>query len=250
MSKVTLESHGDVRVLTLDSPEHLNALNWSLLDSIKSAVKNIEEDRDARALVVTGAGRAFCAGADLETVFGDRTRPIRVLRDQLKAMYESFLGIVELSIPTVAAVNGPAVGAGLNIALACDLIITSPKATLAPTFSSIGLHPGGGCTWLLNQRIGPALTKKILFDGQSLDADTALALGISQEINDDPLARAIEIASNWAGKSPTVMRDIKSSVAIARDGSLEESVDFEALAQADSLRSAEFELFISRFTGS
>lgn len=250
MSQVILESQGDVRVITLNVPERLNALDWGVLDALKVAISDIAEDRDARAVVVTGAGRAFCSGADLENVFGDRTRPIRVLRDHLKALYESFLGLVDLPIPTIAAVQGPAVGAGFSIALTCDVIIAGPKAMLAPTFSSIGLHPGGGCTWLLNQRIGPALTKQVLFDGKGLDAERALALGVVQEVVDDPLARALELSKDWASKSATVMRDIKSSVTLAINSPLEESIDFEALAQADSLRSTEFEMFTSRFMNS
>ena len=249
MSQVTLESEGDVRILSLNSPERLNALDWPTLDAIKAAIADIAADRDARAVVVTGAGRAFCAGANLENVFGDRTRPIRVLRDHLKALYESFLGLVDLPIPTIAAVHGPAVGAGFSIALTCDVIIVGPDASLAPTFSSIGLHPGGGCTWLLNQRVGPAQTKQILFSGKAIGPERAVALGIAQELVDDPLERALALAKDWAGKSPTVIRDIKSSVALAIKSPLEESVDFEALAQADSLRSAEFEMFTARFNG-
>ena len=182
-------------------------------------------------------------------MFGDRTRPIRVLRDHLKALYESFLGLVDLPIPTIAAVHGPAVGAGFSIALTCDVIIVGPDASLAPTFSSIGLHPGGGCTWLLKQRVGPAQTKQILFSGKAIGPERAVALGIAQELVDDPLERALALAKDWAGKSPTVIRDIKSSVALAIKSPLEESVDFEALAQADSLRSAEFEMFTARFNG-
>lgn len=250
MSLVTLESQGDVRVITLNVPERLNALDWALLDALKRTISDIAEDRDARAVVVTGAGRAFCAGANLENVFGDRTRPIRVLRDQLKALYESFLGLVDLPIPTIAAVQGPAVGAGFSIALSCDVVVVGPDANLAPTFSSIGLHPGGGCTWLLNQRVGAAMTKKILFDGVGIDAEKAVALGLAQELADNPLERALEMGKDWATKSPTVMRDIKSSVAVAIKAPLEESIDFEALAQADSLRSAEFEMFTTRFNGS
>lgn len=247
MSLVLLESFDGVRVVTLNAPERLNALDWELLDSLKATIADVAEDRDARALVITGAGRAFCAGANLENLFGDRTRPVRVLRDHLKAVYASFLGIVELPIPTISAVQGPAVGAGLNIALACDVMVVGPKASLAPTFSSIGLHPGGGCTWLLNRRIGSANTKMVLFEGASIDAQRSLELGIAQELVEDPAGRAQELATKWAEKSPSVMRDIKSSVMVAATGSLEESVNFEALAQADSLRTVEFESFVQDF---
>ena len=154
MSLVLTASDGPVRSITLNAPDRRNALDWPLLDELRAAVQAVADDPDARALVVAGEGKAFCAGADLENLFGDRTRPVPVLRDHLMQGYGSFLGLRDLAIPTVAAVQGAAVGAGLNIALACDVVVAGPHAGFGPTFSRIGLHPGGGCTWMLTQRIG------------------------------------------------------------------------------------------------
>src|SRR5690242_12438949 len=115
------------------------------------AVTSVREDAAAAALVVTGAGTAFCGGADLPAIFGGSSRPVAALRDELHAVYASFLVLKSLDIPTIAAVQGPAVGAGLNLAMACDIRIAGPDAKFAATFSRIGLHPGGGCTWFLVQ---------------------------------------------------------------------------------------------------
>src|SRR5690349_14015387 len=144
MSLVTVEADGPARTSSIHVPDNLNALNWPLLHEFTSAVEHVASDRDAGVLVVAGAGRAFCAGADLGSLFGDRTRPVEVLKDVLLDVYGSFLGVRELAIPTIAAVHGPAVGAGMNIALACDVIVVGPEATFAPSFARIGLHPGGG----------------------------------------------------------------------------------------------------------
>ncbi|MGA9714764.1 MAG: enoyl-CoA hydratase-related protein, partial [Aeromicrobium sp.] len=230
-----------------DDAERRNALSWSLLDELKAAVATVAADTEARALVVAGAGQAFCAGADLVDLFGDLDRPVDQMRDHLMKVYGSFLGLRDLTIPTVAAVHGAAVGAGLNIALACDVIVAGPRAGFAPTFSKIGLHPGGGCTWMLTQRIGAANTTAALYAGEIIDADTALRLGIAQEINDDPAVRAAAMAAAWSTREPKLMADIKTSVRIATTTDAKKSLDFEALAQAESMANEQFRTFVARF---
>lgn len=252
MPLVTLESDGDVRTLTLNVPDKLNALSWPLLEELAAAIDTVRDESgrngsDVRALVVTGAGRAFCSGADLQSLFGDRTRPVAVLKQVLLDVYASFLRLRELSIPTIAAVQGPAVGAGMNIALACDVIVAGPEAAFGPTFAKIGLHPGGGCTWMLTQRIGSANTAAALFSGELIRASDALRLGIAQELSDDPKARASELAATYASREPALMADIKRSVQVAATADLATSLDLEAEAQARSLQSDAFEAFASKF---
>lgn len=248
MALVTLDDQGPVRTLTLNVPDRLNALSWPLLEELASAIDATAADADVRALVVTGAGRAFCSGADLQSLFGDRTRPVEVLKENLLRVYGSFLGLRDLSIPTIAAVHGPAVGAGMNIALACDVIVAGPEATFGPTFSRIGLHPGGGCTWMLTQRIGSANAAAALYAGDVIDAPTSVRLGIAQELHDDPHARAAELAELYSSREPALMADIKRSVRVAELSDLATSLDVEAEAQARSLQSAAFEAFAQRFS--
>lgn len=248
MALVTLVADGSVRTITLNVPDKLNALSWPLLEELAAVIDNVKADDEARALVITGAGRAFCSGADLQSLFGDRTRPVETLKQVLLKVYGSFLGVRELTIPTIAAVHGPAVGAGLNIALACDVIIAGPDATFGPTFSKIGLHPGGGCTWMLTQRIGSANTAAALYSGELISATDALRLGIAQELTDDPRARASELAAVHASREPQLMADIKRSVRVASTSDLATSLDLEAEAQARSLQSEAFETFARRFS--
>lgn len=247
MSYVLLQSDGPLRTITLNDPERLNALDWPLLDELREAVATVAADEDARALLVTGAGRAFCSGANVGNLFGDRTRPVEELRDHLMKVYASFLPIRDLTIPTVAAVHGPAVGAGLNIALACDVIVAGPKAGFGPTFTQIGLHPGGGCTWMLTQRIGSASTAAALYAGDVIGADDALRLGIAQELADDAPSRARELALDWCERNPTLMAHVKESVRVASTSDLITSLEVEAQFQAESLSSPEFERFAARF---
>jgi enoyl-CoA hydratase len=246
---VELEPDGSVRVVTLNAPERRNALDWPLLDELAAAVRTVRDDDEARALVVAGAGKAFCAGADLPNLFGDRDRPADDLREHLMRVYASFLGIHELAIPTIAAVQGAAIGAGLNIALACDVIVAGPHARLGPTFSQIGLHPGGGCTWLLTQRIGTANTLAALLSGDVIDADDAYRLGIAQELVDDPGARARELAASYASREPSLMAAIKHTVRVAATSDLAATLEVEAAAQAETLGSQQFANYLRSFFG-
>lgn len=247
MSLVLLESDGAVRTITLNAPERLNALDMPLLDELRAVIATVADDEEARALVVTGSGKAFCSGANVDSLFGDTSRPVEERREHLMRVYNSFLGIRDLQIPTIAAVHGAAVGAGLNIALACDVIVAGPQAGFGPTFSKIGLHPGGGCTWMLAQRIGPANTAAALYAGEIIDAETGLRLGIAQEIAQDARARAQELAATYAARNRQLMADIKRSIQIASTASFAESLDFESWAQAASLSSEEFAAFAARF---
>lgn len=247
MSLVDLAADGGVRTITLNAPDRLNALDRPLLDELRAAVSQVAGDAEARALVVTGAGRGFCAGADLDGLFGDRTRPTGVLRQVLLEVYDAFLPLRALTIPTISAVHGPAVGAGLNIALACDVIVAGPDATFGPTFTSIGLHPGGGCTWMLTQRIGAGNAAAVLYAGDLVDAATALRLGLAQELVDDPKARASELAALYASRSPRLMADVKETVRVASTSDLATTLDVESWAQASSLASEEFAAFAQRF---
>lgn len=248
MSLVDLESAGAVRIVTINDPDRRNALSWPLLDELKAAVEAVAADSEARALVVRGNGRAFCAGADLVNLFGDLSRPVEELRDHLMKVYGSFLGLRALTIPTVAAVQGAAVGAGLNIALACDVIVAGPHAGFGPTFSQIGLHPGGGCTYMLTQRIGPAHAAAALYKGDVIGAEEAVQIGLAQELVEHPKDRAQELATQWASRDPELMAAIKRSVAVATTGTFEETLAVEALAQATSLKSEQFAAFAARFS--
>lgn len=247
MANVLLESDGHIRTITLNVPDKLNALSWPLLDDLASAVRTVARDENARVLVITGSGRAFSSGADITSLFGDRARPLEVLRADLLRVYGSFLGIRDLTIPTIAAVHGAAVGAGLNIALACDVIVAGPNAGFGATFTNIGLHPGGGCTFMLTRRIGTANTAAALFAGDIIKADDAFRLGIAQEIVEDPLARAHELATLYASREPGLMADVKQAVRTASDADFDATLAVEVEAQARSLKSAAFEAFAATF---
>jgi enoyl-CoA hydratase len=236
-----------VRVLTLNDPDRRNALSPALQAELGAAVDAVAADPAARVLVVAGNGPSFSAGADLPAVFGDLHRDVTEIRAGLRSIYDSFLRVRRLEIPTIAAVQGAAVGAGVNLAMSCDIRIAGPKARIGITFTKLGLHPGGGCTYFLTQALGRQRALSLIMEGELLDADEALRLGLVLEVVDDPLAQALRTAGRWAGVDPALSRDIKRAVGIAERGSFDDTVDFESWAQAASTRSPLLAEAIARF---
>jgi enoyl-CoA hydratase len=248
MPLVLLDAHDDgVRVVTLNDPDRRNALSPQLQRELGDAVATIAADEASRVLVVTGQGPGFCAGADLPAVFGELDRHVADIRADLRGVYSSFLRVRDLPIPTIAAVQGSAVGAGVNLAMACDVRIAGPKAAFGVTFSKLGIHPGGGCTFFLTQALGRQRALSLILDGGTLTAAEALAVGLVLEVAGDPLSAALERARRWASLDPALVGDMKRAVAIAERGGFEETLDFEAWAQAASTRSPALHEAVARF---
>ncbi|MEV0069175.1 enoyl-CoA hydratase [Amycolatopsis sp. NPDC050768] len=246
-SKVDLENKDGRWTLTLADPDRRNCLDGQMCQDLTDAIATVAADADARALVVTGAGKAFCAGADLPAVFGETDRAVPDIRRDLHTVYDSFLRLRDLAIPTVAAVQGAAVGAGLNLALACDVRIAGPRASFAATFSRIGLHPGGGCTWFLVDVLGAQRALALLLDGGALSGEAAVGAGLALELADDPVAVAIAYADRWAAADPALVRDIKKAVGLASTGGFEATLEFESWAQASSATGPTVQAAVARF---
>lgn len=242
------DASGAVRVLTLDDPDRRNAMSPALVRELGEAVDAVAADAEARVLVVRGNGSAFSAGADLPALFGTAGRDVSEIRAGLRTVYDSFLRVRRLEIPTIAAVHGAAVGAGVNLAMSCDVRIAGPKARLGVTFIKLGLHPGGGCTYFLTQALGRQRALSLILDGETLDAHQSLRLGLVREIADDPFAVALATATRWAQIDPSLARDVKRAVGIAERGSFDDTLDFEAWAQAASTRSPLLAEAIARFS--
>ncbi|MEN9595176.1 MAG: hypothetical protein RLY23_1659, partial [Actinomycetota bacterium] len=182
---VHVERRGRVEIVTIDDAERRNILSAELVAGIVSAVDAAEDDESVGAVVITGAGKAFCAGADL----GDLAAMGSGERDpeSVTSVYEGFLRVLNCSLPTVAAVNGPAVGAGFNLALACDLRIAGESARFDSRFLSIGIHPGGGHTWLLDRAVGPQAAAAIDLFGARIDGARAATIGLAWECVSDEI---------------------------------------------------------------
>ena len=236
--KVRLDARASgVRVIRLTDGRHRNAIDRVLRSELAAAVGMVAGDDSARTLVVTADGPDFCAGADLIDTF-DRVaeRPVEDVRADLVRIYDSFLGIRALAIPTIAAVRGQAIGAGANLALSCDVRIAAPDAKLAVPFTKLGLHPGGGATYYLVTALGRERALRVLLDGETLGAQEALDFGLVSAVTEDPEQEALALAERWAALDPDLARSVKRAVGVAIEEGFAPSVDFESRAQARSAR--------------
>lgn len=249
MPTTRLETPADgVRLLTLTDPERRNAMGDAMGAELLDHAAALREDRDARVLVITGEGSAFCAGADLPALFGDPDRNVTDVHERLQGYYRAFLAINDLAIPTIAAVNGPAVGAGLNLAMACDLRVAGPGAQFGATFARIGLHPGGGCTWFLVRAMGASRALRTLLLGDTIDAERAVAWGLADGPEENCVAAALELAGKIARVDPRLARHITRSVGIAVDtDDLGAVLEYESWAQAASASSEQLQSWVARF---
>ncbi|CAN5380822.1 enoyl-CoA hydratase [soil metagenome] len=249
MPKLDLRRADGVATLTLTDPDRRNAMGQEMASEMVSAAAELRADTEVRALVVTGQGRGFCAGADLPQLFGESDRSVQQVHADLQDYYQAFLAIRELPFPTIAAVNGAAVGAGLNLAMACDVRIAGPNARFGATFARIGLHPGGGCTWFLVRAMGASRALTTLLLGDTLDADRAVAMGLAEGPEEDCVAAATALAGRFAEVDPLLARHIKRSVglAVATDD-LQTVLEYESWAQAASATSPQLREWVAKFS--
>ena len=207
MALVRCEVTDRVAVVTLDDPDRRNALNLAMVEEIEATFDQIEADDGVGAVVVTGAPPAFCAGADLSHLGSSE-------RDGLLRIYEGFLRVGRSPLPTIAAVNGAAVGAGMNLALVCDLRLAARRAKFDTRFLQLGLHPGGGHTWMFRRITGPQATFATVVFGEVLDGNEAERCGLVWRCVDDDalLPAAIELAARAAAGPPELVRRIKETI--------------------------------------
>jgi enoyl-CoA hydratase len=248
-----------VVVLTLDVPDRRNAMTGELTDAWRAAVEAIRVDPDVRAVVVTGAGTAFCSGGDLSWIGESPDLGVGAIRDRMLPFYRTWLSIRALDVPVLAAVNGPAVGAGLCLALACDLRYASTAARFSAPFVRLGMHAGMAATYLLPDVVGPAMARELLLTGRAVDAGEAQRIGLVQAVHepDALLPAVLDIARQIAASAPLAVRLTTAALAQAGHRSLEESLQWEGLAQpvtmaSDDLReglAAQAERRTPRFTG-
>ncbi|MGH7640313.1 MAG: enoyl-CoA hydratase/isomerase family protein [Candidatus Dormibacteria bacterium] len=225
--------------LTLNRPERRNALTEELAAALRVRLTEVARDDSVRVLVLTGAGRAFCAGADLGRL-GARAATVQEKEQVLRDYYRAFLDLRDLKIPTIAAIQGPAIGAGLNLALCCDLRVLARGARLAAPFVKLGIHPGGGATWMLSRLAGTSAAREMLLLGEPVSAERALQVGLAGRLVEDgeELPAALEWASSLAALPRPVLLDLKRTLALAESGAdFDQVLELETVAQARSLTS-------------
>ena len=232
----------DVAIVTFNDPHRRNAMTEAMGHAIAEQIDALVGDDSLRAVVLTGAGRAFSAGGDLAMIEnmatkgssspGGETR--KEIGDFMRRFYGLYLSVRDLPCPTIAALNGAAIGAGLCIALACDSRIAARDAKLGLNFTRLGIHPGMGATWNLPRLVGPAHAAELLFTGRILDGAEAERIGLVNRTvdGDSVLPEALETARAMALSAPIAVRGTKRALARSLDSDLAGQLDFEADQQA------------------
>lgn len=226
---------GAVAVVRLDDPRRRNVLSRPLSDQLAAAV-SASLDGGARALVLTAAPPAFCAGGSLDTLLE--------ARHALRASYGGYLALAECPVPTVAAVDGPAVGAGVNLALACDVVLVGPGARFDPRFLDVGIHPGGGHLWRLQRRVGAQGAAALVLMGETLEGERAVEAGLAWRLvsSDELEEAAVTLAGRAAARSAELVRRTKASLrASGRIGDPNDAFELELEAQQWSVEQPAFE---------
>jgi enoyl-CoA hydratase len=228
MTLVKSEIVDGVAVATLCDPGHRNAITLAMAEEIAATFDELESNGDVGAVVITGQGKAFCAGADLDVLASGQPSAYR-------AIYQAFMRVARCPLPTIAAVNGAATGAGLNLLLCCDVRITVPRARFIARFLDIGLHPGGGHTWMLTRAVGPERAKAMVLCGDELDGEAAARAGLVLRCVDpaELLESAIALGRSAASiPRPLIERTKATMQAIIELDRYDHAVDVEAAAQA------------------
>ena len=254
LTTVLYEAGEGIATITLNRPESLNALNSDVHRDLEQALRAAEADAGVKAVVLTGAGRAFCAGGDVKnmaarlmaaTAGGAPPSPA----ETLGAFHALVNYLYEFPKPVVAAIHGAAVGAGMSLALACDLRVASEDAVFSQAFIKIGLSPDGGSTWLLPRAVGASRAAFLAMTGEKFDARKAKKWGAVHQVVEDgqDLAKARELAADLAALSPHALRELKALLHGSERRGFREQLDAEAEAQLRNIGTAEFRAAVTAF---
>ena len=247
---VQVERRGATAWIFLNRPEDLNALNPELVEGLQQTLKSLAKDREVRVIVITGNGRAFCAGADLKFFRGalekGDTERITVF---LEAFYNTLNLMEGMPKPVIAAVNGMALAGGLELVLACDLVVAAEDAQMGDAHANFGLIPGGGGSIRLPRKIGPTLAKELMFTGAFVPAKELLWKGlVNRAVPDGDLEGAVsELAETLAAKSPVSLGQMKALVNEGLNHEVDKGLRLELLAFEAHLKTSDLREGLAAF---
>ena len=255
LETIQIEIDGQVGTLTLNRPDALNAMSPELIGELMTAAAWLADRAPIRALIITGAGRAFCSGGDVNWFkHGVSTEGVDLpseVRRGAEALHNAIVDIRRIPYPVIAAVNGPAAGAGMSLALSADIRIASEDAFLAIAYGRIGASPDGGMTYFLPRVVGPAKALELALNDPNLDAKAALEAGLVTEVvpADQLHSRAREKAEKLAAKAPYYVRMAKRLLHESIENSLTDHLQLERHGIADSMATQDLKRGVTAFFG-
>ena len=228
MSSIDLERRGAVAIVTLNNPAARNALDLEMRRALLATFRDLAEQDEVRAVLLTGAGEAFCSGADVGKMGG---RDLAGSRQRMKTMHAMVRTVHGLDKPVVAAVRGPAVGIGFSLAMACDIVVASAKANFSQIFTNVGLAPDGGAIWFLARQLGMTQAKELVYGARRLGGEEAHALGLVTRLVEDERVfdQALELATQYAEGPGLALAMAKQMFAASVSPSLEQFLELELL---------------------
>lgn len=248
ISVIAAETQGDVRILTLDRPERRNAMVPELMAALADRVRRCAREAGPRGLVLTGSGSAFCVGADLKWLAA-QSEPGEAVGTLVAAHHAAVRALLEAPLPVVAALNGPAAGGGLSLALAADYRIATPTASFTAAYFRLGLPPDGGSSAFLVRSIGAARAMELLLTNRTLSADEALAWGLVSEVvpADALLERAAQAASGFSAVPAETLLRTRRLLETALSQPIEAQLDAEKAAMRAAAASPSFRESLDAF---
>jgi enoyl-CoA hydratase/carnithine racemase len=231
-----------IALVTLNQPASLNAMGEQMAVDFKQIIDQLNASQQARVVILTGAGKAFSAGGDLEMLLQKTKLTADENYRRMRSFYDSFLGFRALRVPVIAALNGAAVGAGLCVACAAHVRVAARSAKLGVTFTKLGLHPGMAATFSLPRIIGAAAAYELMLTGRIISADEALRIGLISQVTDDDAVvdAALAIAREMLQTGPAVTSQLLETLTLAEDDLFEKTLHREASCQAINYAGSEF----------
>ena len=241
LNTMRIEIDGEIGTLTLDRPDAFNAMSPEMIGEMIVAFGWLADRAPLRGLIVTGAGKAFCAGGDVtwfrKGVESDEIDLPSDVRRGAEALHQAIIDMRRIPYPVIAAINGPAAGAGFSLALACDMRISSSAAFFAPAYGRIGASPDGGMTYFLPRVVGPSKALELLLEDPNLSATDAKELGLVREVvePDELMPSAQALVGELAKKAPHYVRMAKKLVGVSIENSINDHLQLERHGIADSM---------------
>lgn len=247
LKDILLEKRGNIALVTLNRPDALNSFSVEMREGLAVTFENFAGDDDVRAVVVTGAGRAFSAGGDIKG-WGD-IKKTNKMQAVMEFAHRAVRGITSLEKPVIAMVNGDAIGAGCNLALACDLIIASESARFGEVFVKVGLGPDWGGAYLLPRLVGMAKAKELLFTGKIIGAKEALGMGlINSVVPQEKLKETVmKLAEKLSRSATKAIGMTKTFLHTAWQMDLKEALEYEAFAQNELMKTVDHQEAVKAF---